>query len=67
MGNVKTRAEVKAELRRWLFDTSRTEKVKRPVSDVQDLRAWWYLNFGIKMTEQFLVKALYINSAIKAR
>ena len=66
MGDVKTRDEIKASLREWMHNTSRTEKVKKPIMDIQDMKAWWYLNFGVRMTDKFLVKALYVDSAIKA-
>lgn len=53
------REEVKVLLRDWMTSTTQLIKVHNQHWRVDDISAWWRSNFGLRMSDKWVEKALY--------
>lgn len=51
--------ERKSKLRSWIHDTSRQLHLNQSRMTTDEIRAWWFVNFGIRMPKDFLVKEIF--------
>ena len=58
------RQERKVILKDWMTSTTEMVKVSNPKCTSSDISFWWRENFGIKMTDRQVEKALYGNKKI---
>ena len=55
---MKTRGEIKAELRDWMVSTTTLVKVSSPGCHNSDIAFWWRKRFDIRMNEKWIAKHL---------
>ena len=56
---MKSRDEIKSNLRDWMTSTCQLTKAKFNNVTVSDITFMWRSQFGIKMTDAWVKKALY--------